>query len=98
MVAIFVLKTLFDRFLSKNENGLYDIEKNAGSRLPAFTKMILEERWLGMVIRHVVDGNRKVILHLFGGSGFKNIQSMPLRSHFMSFSRRLAVGWQPAHT
>ena len=67
MVTIFVLKTLFDRFLSKNENGLYDIEKNAGSRLPGFTKMILEERWLGMVIRHVVDGNRKAMLHLFGG-------------------------------
>ena len=98
MVTIFVLKTLFDRFLSKNENGLYDIEKNAGSRLPGFTKMILDERWLGMVIRHV-DGNRKAMLHLFGeGLGFKNIQTMPLQSHFMSFSRRLVAGWYLADT
>ena len=57
--------------------------------------MSLEERWLGMVISHVVDGNRKVILHLFGGVGFQKYSKHALTKSFYVFSRRLAAGWQP---
>ena len=82
------------------KNSLYDIEKNAGSRLPGFTKMSLEERWLGMVISHVVDGNRKVILHLFGGVGLQKYSKHALTKSFYVFfssaGSRLAADWQSA--